>query len=64
MIDDQVFYIMEYARRDKLGRQHSWRFGGIAQSLEDVEQRTQQLKKEFDCEVRAHRYSHAFGNAA
>ena len=61
---NDVFWILEYARQDSLGRLHSWNYGGIARSLEQVTDRTQELQSKLKCEVRAHRYSHALGNNA
>lgn len=61
---NDVFWIMEYAKKDSLGRQHSWQYGGIARSLDEVEQRTASLQSQIKCEVRAHRYSHALGRNA
>ena len=64
MLTDQVFWIMEYARRDKLGRLHTWKSAGIATSEQQVEAKKQELVGQFDCEVRAHQYSHMFGSRA
>lgn len=59
-----VFWILEYARQDSIGRLHSWQYGGVARSQDEVEQMTQHLKSQVNCEVRAHRYSHALGSNA
>lgn len=61
---NDVFWIMEYARTDSLGRQHSWQYGGIALTEDEVQSRTAALKHATNCEVRAHRYSHALGRNA
>lgn len=61
---DDVFWILEYAKKDKIGRMHSWCYGGIARDQTTIDTKTQQLKDQFDCEVRAHRYSHALGKNA
>lgn len=59
-----VFWILEYARQDSIGRLHSWQYGGIARSLDEVEAKTQQIQSQLNCEVRSHRYSHALGKNA
>jgi hypothetical protein len=61
---NDVFWILEYARVDSLGRQHSWLYGGVARSQDEVDNLTQDLKSKVNCEVRAHRYSHALGKNA
>lgn len=61
---NDVFWILEYAKQDKIGRLHSWQYGGTARSEEEVETLTTDLKKRFTCEVRTHRYSHALGKNA
>jgi len=61
---NDVFWILEYAKLDSLGRQHSWLYGGIARNQDEVDDMTRNLKSKLNCEVRAHRYSHALGNNA
>jgi hypothetical protein len=64
IFDDNVFWILEYARKDSLGRSHSWQGAGIARTQQEVESRSQELQSKFACEIRAHRYSHALGKNA
>jgi hypothetical protein len=59
-----VFWILEYAKQDSLGRLHSWHYGGIAHSEDEITSKTQELQSNMNCEVRAHRYSHALGKNA
>lgn len=59
-----VFWILEYAKMDKIGRLHSWQAGGIARSEDELKTMTTDLKNKFSCEVRSHRYSHALGKNA
>jgi hypothetical protein len=59
-----VFWILEYARQDSIGRLHSWQYGGVARSQDEIDQMTQDIRSQFNCEVRAHRYSHALGSNA
>jgi len=59
-----VFWILEYARQDSIGRLHSWQYGGVARSQDEVDQMTQDIRSQLNCEVRAHRYSHALGSNA
>lgn len=61
---NDVFWIMEYAKKDSIGRMHSWLYGGIARSLDEVRSKTETLQSNMNCEVRAHRYSHALGRNA
>jgi hypothetical protein len=61
---NNVFWILEYAKQDKIGRLHSWNYGGTARSEAEVESMTADLKNRFACEVRSHRYSHAMGKNA
>jgi hypothetical protein len=61
---DDVFWILEYAKQDKIGRLHSWCYGGIARSEQQVADMTTDLQQQMRCEVRAHRYSHALGKNA
>lgn len=61
---NDVFWILEYAKKDSIGRMHSWCYGGIARSEDEVRTKTEELQSNMTCEVRAHRYSHALGRNA
>jgi hypothetical protein len=61
---NDVFWILEYAKQDKIGRLHSWQYGGTARSEDEVNSLIEDLKNRFACEVRTHRYSHALGKNA